>query len=73
MKLPYTRAMVNAAIEGALNKVEFETGSGVWSHDTEVSAGRSARSFCGRAMHGKTKPHMTRQRPIWQRMLRQEL
>ena len=25
MKLPYTRAMVNAAIEGALDKVEFET------------------------------------------------
>jgi phosphoenolpyruvate carboxykinase (ATP) len=25
MKLPYTRAMVNAAIEGALNDVEFET------------------------------------------------
>ncbi|MBZ5509432.1 MAG: phosphoenolpyruvate carboxykinase (ATP) [Acidobacteriia bacterium] len=25
MKLPYTRAMVNAAIEGALNTVEFET------------------------------------------------
>jgi len=25
MKLPYTRAMVNAAIEGALNNVEFET------------------------------------------------
>jgi len=24
MKLPYTRAMVNAAIEGALDKVEFE-------------------------------------------------
>jgi len=25
MKLPYTRAMVNAAIEGKLNDVEFET------------------------------------------------
>lgn len=25
MKLPYTRAMVNAAIEGALNNVQYET------------------------------------------------
>ena len=60
MKLPYTRAMVNAAIEGKLNDVEFETdpafGMTVPSPFREF-----LQSSCMRAMHGKIPRPMTRQ------------